>query len=136
MVEECGIIKSHLGIASGHLYTVSLPTCWDGVCMAAGGQAAALGVKRRPFAAKIKNLTINTRATPSRAGGGGGERKTENQIFIALPSKSRTLVPRLAAAAVLDRRGPAREHAASRRRCAVLPASSQGPVSCLLSPDT
>ena len=40
--------------------------------MAAGGQAAALGVKRRPFAAKIKKLTINTRATPSRAGGGGG----------------------------------------------------------------
>ena len=65
------------------LCTVSLPTCWDSVCMAAGGQAAALGVKRRPFAAKIKNLTINTRATPSRAGGGGGERKTENQIFIA-----------------------------------------------------
>ena len=67
----------------GHLCTVSLPTCWDGVCMAAGGQAAALGVKRRPFAAKIKKLTINTRATPSRAGGGGGERKTQNQIFIA-----------------------------------------------------
>ena len=51
--------------------------------MAAGGQAAALGVKRRPFAAKIKKLTINTRATPSRAGGGGGGRKTENQLFIA-----------------------------------------------------
>ena len=28
--------------------------------MAAGGQAAALGVKRRPFAAKIVKLTINT----------------------------------------------------------------------------
>ena len=55
--------------------SVSLPTCWDGVCMAAGGQAAALGVKRRPFAAKIKKLTINTRATPSRAGGGGGGAK-------------------------------------------------------------
>ena len=54
--------------------------------MAAGGQAAALGVKRRPFAAKIKKLTINTRATPSRAGGGGGGRKTQNQIFIALPN--------------------------------------------------
>ena len=59
--------------------------------MAAGGQAAALGVKRRPFAAKIKKLTINTRATPSRAGGGGGERKTENQIFIG-PQASCTRV--------------------------------------------
>ena len=56
----------------GHLCTVSLPTCWDSVCMAAGGQAAALGVKRRPFAAKILKI-IDTRQKVSGRGAHNGK---------------------------------------------------------------
>ena len=59
--------------------------------MAAGGQAAALGVKRRPFAAKIKKLTINTRATPSRAGGGGGGAQNAKSTFHRLTSIHTTI---------------------------------------------